>query len=92
MGGVPTRIQASVRDERGHAISDARVWFTRGPEALPDVAALTDVNGECVLAAPTHGQYVVRCAADGFTPTEHTTNVGAEGKAEITVVLKRHAD
>jgi hypothetical protein len=44
-------ISGVVKDNDGNAISGARVSFIAGPVPLPDIAALTDINGTFVLSA-----------------------------------------
>jgi hypothetical protein len=59
-------ISGVVKDNNGNAISGARVSFISGPVPLPDIAALTDINGTFVLSAPVPGDYVIEVVSEGF--------------------------
>ena len=73
-------ISGKVLDGNRQAISGARVFFSSGPVALPDVAALTNDKGEFTLSAPVPGVYTIEVAADGFRQKQiEISNPGASG-------------
>ena len=78
-------ISGTVLDPDRRPVADARVYFIEGPVPLPDVAVLTDHNGEFTLTAPAPGTYQIGCAANGFEPVSATVHVerGQEAKVEI---------
>lgn len=78
-------ISGTVLDPDGQPVADARVYFLEGPVPLPDVAVLTDRNGEFTLTAPAPGTYKIGCTANGFEPASITFHVerGQEAKVEI---------
>ena len=63
-------IAGTVRDSKGRPVAQARVFFTGGPEPIPDVAALTDELGAFTLSAPSPGEYSIGFALEGFAPVE----------------------
>jgi hypothetical protein len=86
MPGRSNIIAGVVRDSRGRPVSQARVYFTAAPVALPDIAALTNEQGEFSLSAPTDGNYEVECAADGFSLA--STKVMIKSSQETTLQIK----
>jgi hypothetical protein len=86
--GSAKLVSGVVHDRSGAAISGARVYFTSGPGALPDIAALTGSDGGFTLSAPLPGKYTVQCAADGFDTREVTVTVSAgEAAAKLDIEL-----
>ncbi len=63
-------ISGIVRDPSGKPIEQVRVYFTRSPVLLPDIAALTGQDGTFSLTAPRPGTYTLECAAEGFAPVD----------------------
>ena len=82
MATHPTVVSGQVRDGGGNAVPGARVFFSNGPVALADVAALTGPEGQFTLSAPMPGSYTVVCAADGFQQRSLTVAVGTDIPAE----------
>jgi hypothetical protein len=72
---APTLISGRVRAPTGQAVSQARVYFLRGPVPLPDVAILTGKEGDFTLAAPVAGLYELGCSAEGFAEATITVMV-----------------
>ena len=77
MTARPTVISGVVEDSGRKAVQGARVYFSRGPEPLPDVAILTGSDGGFELSAPVPGTYTIECYADGFQ--QATLNVTVAG-------------
>jgi hypothetical protein len=59
-------ISGVIRDQAGNPVPQARVSFVGGPRELPDIAALTDINGNFALSAPVAGEYVIQVDSDEF--------------------------
>lgn len=81
-------ISGKVLDSKRNAISGARVFFSAGPGALPDIAALTNEAGEFSLPAPIQGAYTIEFAADGFRETQVTLTIPGEPTSGLTVQLE----
>jgi hypothetical protein len=90
MPSQPTPIFATVRDAAGQPVPNARALFTRGPGALPDIAALTDANGGFSLTAPIPGAYTIEIAADGFKA--ESVDVQADGQPKHLEIRLRRAN
>lgn len=81
-------ISGIVLDPQGKAVSDARVYFTSAPVALPDIALLTDSNGKFSLSAPSTGIYTLECRAEGFAPITSTVTVTGNQEVHLEIRLK----
>ncbi|MDQ3770836.1 MAG: carboxypeptidase-like regulatory domain-containing protein [Actinomycetota bacterium] len=80
-------VSGVVRDNRGEAVTDARLFFSAGPEPYPDVAALSDEAGRFSLSVLSTGTYTLQCVAEGFSPSEtvvEVQEVGAALEIELT--------
>jgi hypothetical protein len=88
MTSQPALIAGRVLQSGGRPIAGARVLFTSGPVALPDIAALTDDTGRFSLAAPWPGDYVLEVVADGFHSQRVSTSVGTRETREVNVELE----
>ena len=85
---LPSKIiSGTVRDALRRPVPLARVYFTGGPVALPDVAMLTNDEGAFSLSVPAEGNYQIACAAEGFAPASATVAVqsGREARVQITL-------
>jgi len=80
-----TRIFGTVTDANGEKVAEASVYFIEGPVALPDIAQLTNDEGEFRLTAPAPGTYRIGVRAGGAEPVEATVEVHEE--AEVTVAV-----
>ena len=81
-------ISGKVLDSNRNAISGARVFFSAGPGALPDLAALTNPAGEFSLPAPIQGAYTIEFAADGFRETNVTLTIPGDATSGLAVKLE----
>jgi hypothetical protein len=75
----------------GEPVPSARVALASAPAPVPDVAALSDARGRCVLATVGPGAYTIVAHADGFEPAEATVIVGP-GQARAELRLERSGD
>jgi len=81
-------IHGRVYDPKGEPVVEARVYFMEGPVSLPDLAVLTDGNGEFSLSAPTAGTYQIGCAAYGFVSTTVTVHITSGQDAQIEIRMR----
>jgi uncharacterized GH25 family protein len=88
MGRNQSVISGTVRDREGKPVGGARVYFTSGPVALPDIAALTDDKGSFSLSAPSAGTYEIETAADGFSSASVTVQVNGDQAKHLEITLK----
>jgi hypothetical protein len=76
MASASSLITGTVRDPKGRPVPQARVFFTGGPEPIPDIAALTNESGAFTLSAPGPGEYSIGFAVEGFAPVEVKAKAG----------------
>ena len=82
-----TVIRGTVRSRSGEPIVEARVYFTEAPAAMPDVAALTNDNGDFSLHAPVAGTYRIECTAEGSRQGSETVEATAD-QPEVRLVIE----
>ena len=80
-------ISGVVRAADGAPIAQARVYYASAPTTTPDIAALTDDNGEFALSAPVPGEYVIEVAAEGFSPGGVVVDVTERADVEAEIRL-----
>lgn len=85
----PSQLRVVIRDRDGRPVRDARVAIEAAPVPVPDVAALTDAQGELTLSVPVAGRYRLRCAAEGFDSASAEVEIGAAPGARLVVELDR---
>jgi hypothetical protein len=88
MPAKPALIAGIVRDARGRPVPQARVYFTSGPGAVPDIAALTDDSGAFCLSVPLAGIYTVASTAEGFESAEVKATANPGGKTVVEIKLQ----
>ena len=70
-------------------MAEARVFFTSAPGPIPDIAMLTNEEGQFSLQAPTPGRYEITCMADGFAPAKASVEILPNlGKVEINFEMR----
>jgi carboxypeptidase family protein len=82
-------ISGMVLDPNRQPVTEARVYFIDGPVSLPDIAVLTDRNGEFTLTAPAPGTYKIGCSADGFASTTLAVNITTGQNVQVEIQLSR---
>ena len=80
-------ISGVVKDNNDNAISGARVSFITGPVPLPDIAALTDINGNFVLSAPVPGDYIIEVVSEQFIPKQVKIAIESNQEKHIDINL-----
>lgn len=78
-----------VRDDYGDPVSEARVSFLAGPVPLPDIAALTDIDGTFALSAPAAGEYVIAVNIEQFVRKELKITLESNEEKHIAINLSR---
>ncbi len=76
-------IAGSVVDAQGRPVAGARVFFTETPVPMPEIAAVTDVDGRFVLAASAPGTYTVAGAADDASASARVTLPADDGDVTL---------
>ena len=82
-------VSGVVRGPQNNPVAQARVYFTRGPGPIPEIAALTDDRGHFSLTAPSAGTYTLECVAEGFTPAVATVSVRSGQETFLEITLSR---
>lgn len=72
-------------------MAEAAVYVVSAPMSMPDIAQLTDENGQFTMSVPRLGRYTLgfRCEAWGSTQTD--IEVSSEELVSIEVRFRRPA-
>lgn len=88
MNTTPIVLSGRVSDATGKPVALARIYFTDGPDPLPEIALLTDTSGNFSMSVPQPGTYKLGCSADGFAtvtvPVQVTGNKDSPVKITLT--------
>ncbi len=79
-------ITGKVVDPKGTPVPMASVGFVEAPVAIPDIAALSGVDGSFELSAPVAGEYKIAVTAEAFAPL--LVSVVCEGQSTIGLKLQ----
>jgi hypothetical protein len=82
-----TRLLGTVTGPNGERIDEASVYFMEGPVPLPDIAQLTNEQGEFRMAAPVPGTYRIGVRAGDLEPVEVTVEVGDEPEQAVEITV-----
>jgi Carboxypeptidase regulatory-like domain len=90
MNATVRTLRGTVLDEAGQPVAQARVYFVEAPGPVPDVAALTGVDGRFELAAGPAGAYEVACSTDTQGSARVRVELGSGGAAaEVRLIVRR---
>jgi hypothetical protein len=62
--------------------------FAYGPVALPDIAQVTNTNGEFALTAPADGSYRIIIKAPGFDSVERDVDVRFQAPTSMEIFVR----
>lgn len=81
-----TRVHGSVTDAHGSPLAGASVYVISAPMSMPDIALLTDAQGQFTLTAPVAGHYTIGVRAGNGTSAQ--TDFDAQDEKEISIKLQ----
>ena len=73
----------------GNPVSRAKVYFVSAPVSVPDIAALTNEDGQFQLTAPVPGVYTLGATGDSGGSGKVTVETGPEGVAGLSIRLNK---
>jgi hypothetical protein len=81
-----TLLMGHVIDPAGHPVKEAQVFLVSAPVSSPDIAQLSDDQGQFIISAPKPGIYVVGARSDSGDSAQ--AGVQVNGEETVTVILK----
>jgi Carboxypeptidase regulatory-like domain len=78
-----TTIKGTVQDESGRPIAEASLYFISAPVPLPDIAALSGVDGSFVLSVPAAGTYRIGVRSPGYALGEVTVDTSKQSESVL---------
>lgn len=86
---MPSVIFGVVRDDTGNPVRHAIISFLAGPVPLPDIAALTELDGTFAISAPVAGEYVIAVDIEQFVRKEIKITLESDEEKHIVISLSR---
>lgn len=80
-------VSGKVVDRQGRPVAGARVFFSRGPDTVPDVALVTGDDGSYTMAAPVEGEYEITTFADEYGSATAVIDVKGDGEHRVELRL-----
>lgn len=80
-------VSGKVVDRNGRPVAGARVFFSRSPVSVPDVALLTGDDGSYTIAAPADGQYEITTVADEHGSAKVAIDVKGDAPQQVELRL-----
>ena len=80
-------LRAKIQDPDGRPIANARLFIESGPEPFPDIAALSNDQGEVFMSLPSAGRYGLVCAIEGFGVSHVIVLVADEASPTVVIEL-----
>jgi protocatechuate 3,4-dioxygenase beta subunit len=78
-------IRGRVVDPQGCPLAEAAVYIVSAPESMPDIAQLTDHQGQFTIAAPVPGRYTVGVQSERWGVVQIDVEVGGEEQVSVAV-------
>jgi hypothetical protein len=83
--GTGQTIHGQVVDPAGNPVSEAAVYVAAAPVAMPDIALLTDEQGNFTLGAPAAVQYAIGARAEPWAPVQVAVEVNLAQAASVKI-------
>lgn len=80
-------IAGRVTNDKDEPIAGARLAFTKSSVPVPEMAYLTNSNGQYKITAP-RGEFTLAVYADGYAPQERNIDARESSQTEIDFVLQ----
>jgi len=78
-----------VLDPGGGPVAGAAIYVVSAPGSMPDIAQLTDGDGQFTLAAPLPGRYTLGARSDAFGQAQAEVEVGGKGPVAVEIRFGR---
>lgn len=80
-----TIIRGRVVDPQGSPVAGAAVYIISAPASMPDIAQLTDEQGQFALSASVPGHYTVGVRSDTWGLVQTDVQVAGEDQIAVEV-------
>ncbi len=81
-----TVLRGQVVDPDGRPVLEAAVYVVSAPVPMPDIAQLTDEQGQFSLSAPVPGRYTVGARSDRWGSAQ--ADVVVHGEDTISILIQ----
>lgn len=84
-----TIIRGQVVDSQGRPVAEAAAYIVSAPVSMPDIAQLTDDQGQFTMSAPVPGHYTIGVRSDDWGLTQTDVEVSGEEPVAVEVRFTR---
>ena len=81
-------VRGKVIDPNGGPVREASVYFVSSPVNMPDIAQLTDDQGQFTLALTAPGQYVLGVSSDDWGTAQSPVEVRGDEPLEVEIHMQ----
>ncbi len=81
-------VRGKVIDPNGEPVREASVYFVSSPVNMPDVAQLTDDQGQFTLSLAAKGQYVLGVTSDDWGTAQSSIDVRGDEPIDIEIRMQ----
>lgn len=81
-------VHGKVIGPNGEPVREASIYFVSAPVNMPDIAQLTDDQGQFTLSLSAKGQYVLGVSSDEWETTQTPIEVHGDEPLDINIHMR----
>jgi hypothetical protein len=81
-------VRGKVIDPNGGPVREASVYFVSSPVNMPDIAQLTDDQGQFTLSLSADGQYVIGVSSDEWGTAQSPVEIRGDAPVDVEIRLQ----
>ena len=81
-------VHGKVIGPNGEPVREASIYFVSAPVNMPDIAQLTDDQGQFTLSLSAKGQYVLGVSSDEWETTQTPIEIHGDEPLDINIHMR----
>lgn len=81
-------VRGKVIGPNGEPVREASIYFVSAPVNMPDVAQLTDDEGQFTLSLSAKGQYVLGVSSDEWETTQTPIEIHGDEPLDVDIHMR----
>jgi len=81
-------VRGKVIGPNGEPVREASIYFVSAPVNMPDVAQLTDDQGQFTLSLSAKGQYVLGVSSDEWETTQTPIEIHGDEPLDVDIHMR----
>ena len=81
-------VRGKVIDPKGGPVREASVYFVSSPVNMPDIAQLTDDQGQFTLSLTAQGLYVIGASSDEWGTAQSSIEIRGDAPVDVEIRLQ----